>query len=121
MTQEDYDNLREFVDNHKHLPSFMRDFHDQKDLFKTIGSGKSPNPMNPTISVTDGMCYTIDNFLWVMAMHGYTLQKCRAKKPFVDIHHSISAREAKETSAFKQMLENASKKKEAEKVGESHE
>jgi hypothetical protein len=118
MTQKDYDELREFVDNYKHLPTFMRDFHDQKDVFKTVGSGKSPNPMNPTISVVDGMCYTIDKFLWVMAMHGYTLQKCRAKKPFQDIHESIKAREDKETEMFKQMMEASQIAAEAKKAEE---
>ncbi|MCG4256885.1 hypothetical protein [Acetobacter senegalensis] len=35
--------------------------------------------------------YTIDIFLWVMARHGYTLQRSRKKLPFSDIDQTIEA------------------------------
>ena len=122
MTQKDYDELRAWVDKQKHLPPWLRDFHDQKDVFKTVGNGRSLDPTRKEISWLEGHCYVIDKFLWVMAMHGYTLQKCRAKKPFQDIQTSISEREEKETAAFKQMMEAskiaAENKKAEEKTNE---
>lgn len=113
IAQKDYDEIKAWVKKQKHLPPFMRDFHDQKDLFKTIGS--TPHPIKGDISWIDGHCYTIDKFLWVMAFHGYTLQKCRAKKPFQDIHEAITERREKESEAFTKMLEEE-KRKEKEKV-----
>ena len=72
--------LRNWLESGQYLPSFMRDFHDQKDLFKEIHSvyreseqtGKMPNWV-------DGHCYVVDWFLWFMATRGYTLQKTRKK------------------------------------------
>jgi hypothetical protein len=121
MTQKDYDELRAWVDSYKHLPPFLRDFHDQKDVFKLVGGGQSLDPAKEEISWLEGHCYTIDKFLWVMGMHGYTLQKCRAKKPFPDIHDAIQAKYDKETEAFKQMMEDNRKKNEDKKAEESHE
>lgn len=84
---------QQFVYTTKHLPDFMRDFHDQKKLFKCIawmmptpddGQGHAP------IGWTDAQIYTIDKFLAFMAMHGYTLQRSRARGvDFEDIHVSM--------------------------------
>jgi len=79
LTMEEYHEMKAWLKAGKHLPSFMRDFHDQKDLFKTVGGYDRDDPY-PDISWIDGHTYTIDRFLWWMAAHGYTLQKCRAKK-----------------------------------------
>ncbi len=74
----------------RHLPSFMRDFHNQKDLFKTMHElTHSENPEDDKISWMDGQIYTIDTFLWFMARHGYTLQKTRTKLPFEDIEDTV--------------------------------
>jgi hypothetical protein len=116
MTQEEYDQMRAWIDKHKHLPSFMRDYHDQKDIFKTFGNGKSPNPMDEEINWIDGHCYTVDKFPWLMAFHGYTLQKSRAKLPFQDLDKAIKERRDKEMEAIGQMIKNDKKKREAEKA-----
>ena len=65
----------------KYLPEFMRDFHDQKDLFKamhTLYSGSESLKM----TWVDGHIYVIDCFLWFMASRGYTLQKSRVLLDF---------------------------------------
>lgn len=89
-----------------HLPRFMRDFHGQKALFRTmhdltIGADKR-------LDWVAGQCYVIDVFLWFMARHGYTLQKTRAVLPFEDIETNIKNsedhREALMTAALKEGL-----------------
>jgi hypothetical protein len=74
------------------LPEFMRDFHDQKDLFKAIHQLYSSNPDNPPIpgNWVDNHVFVMDYFLWFMAKRGYTLQKYRGKKfETVDIYETI--------------------------------
>ena len=66
-----------------YLPKFMRDFHDQKNLFKCINEIKGDK--EPYSTWRDEHIYTIDNFLWFMARHGYVLTKSRTKLDFADI------------------------------------
>lgn len=74
----------------KHLPKFIRDFHDQKDLFKTIHELTiAPEEDGKQISWMEGQIYAIDTFLWFMARHGYTLQKTSKKLPFEDIEETV--------------------------------
>lgn len=86
------DTLFEWLRSGKHLPEPMRDFHDQKNLFKSMhflqqksdGADKNPNWIQ-------GHIYIIDFFLWFMASRGYTLQKTRKKgvefKPWPDFNN----------------------------------
>lgn len=72
--------MNEFLLNGDYLPFFLKDFHDQKDFFKSMhhlyqdseGANDRPNWVN-------GHIYTIDWFLWFAASRGYTLQKSRKK------------------------------------------
>lgn len=94
MTKNRNSELEQFLSEGKYLPKFMRDFHDQKDLFKLIhwlydpdmsksGDGKDiPNWVQ-------SQCYTIDWFLWFMASRGYTLQKNRTSIEFEEPTFSI--------------------------------
>lgn len=72
--------LDEWLESGRHLPDKMRDFHDQKDLFKSMhylhqdAEGADKNP-----TWIQGHIYIIDFFLWFMAARGYTLQKTRKK------------------------------------------
>ena len=72
--------LHEWLKSGKYLPERMRDFHDQKDLFKSMhllfqdNEGAANTP-----SWVQGHIYIIDFFLWFMASRGYTLQKTRTK------------------------------------------
>lgn len=83
--------LQKWREEGKHLPTFLRDFHDQKNLFKylheTIDFENDPHLSK--INWIDGHIYTIDIFLYVLAKYGYTLQKSRAKLPFENLSDSI--------------------------------
>lgn len=103
MPKEDYDKIRAWIDEQKHLPAFMRDFHDQKDLFKTMG-GLNHDPPHPNHTWMDIHICTVDKFLWWMAFHGYTMQKCRTKMPFQDFSEAVTDRENKETEVFRRFL-----------------
>ena len=81
------DKLIAWLESGQHLPKHLRDFHDQKDFFKSMhflqqdneGSENNPNWVQ-------GHIYIIDYFLWFMASRGYTLQKSRKKNiKFKDI------------------------------------
>lgn len=78
---------RNWRDKQKHLPEFMRDFHDQKDLFKAISQYLEIDDDHPAknVSWVTAHCYTIDVFLWFMAQHGYTLQKSKSNLEFDDV------------------------------------
>jgi hypothetical protein len=71
--------LETWLRSGQYLPPAMRDFHDQKNIFKRIQEMSDRYKWlpgeKPDFRVS--MCYTIDIFLWFMAMHGYTLQKTR--------------------------------------------
>ena len=78
------DKLQDWLKSGEYLPDIIRDFHDQKDLFKSMHFLYQDN-QNVEISWVDGHIYTIDNFLWFMASRGYTLQKSRKKIEFREI------------------------------------
>lgn len=90
-----------------YLPDFMRDFHDQKELFKALqevverSNQKNSDQNNMTLTWVDAHIYTVDIFLWVMARHGYTLQRSRQRFAFSDISEFVGAstRRLRETSA----------------------
>ena len=72
-----------------YLPPFLRDFHAQKRLFKAIHNHYRERIQEDRL--LDGLnwvmahTYVIDLFLWFMALHGYTLQRSRAKEEFYDL------------------------------------
>lgn len=72
----------------KHLPNFMRDFHDQKDVFKAMYFKQDCGSAGD-IGWVQGQIYVIDCFLWFMAKRGYTLQKSRKNLDFQDIQKDI--------------------------------
>ena len=86
------------MDSGKYLPDFMRDFHDQKNIFKRLD--KIVQSRNDTytkdIGWTSGQVYTVDIFLWFMAVHGYTLQQSRKKVEFHNIHNELGEFERKQ-------------------------
>ena len=72
---------KQYVQNAEHLPEFMKDFHDQKDLFKAIYEQwctKDDKILNE-VNWVNAQCFTIDYFLWWMGLHGYKLQKVKKK------------------------------------------
>ena len=89
----------------KHLPAPLRDFHDQKDVFKAMHSLISPDNLSlQRVSWVDGQCYVIDIFLWFMARRGWTLQRVRAKGDFRDLGADVKAVQDAETGAFQEYL-----------------
>ena len=89
----------------RYLPIFMRDFHDQKDLFKSVfdwGYGKETE--KPSIGWIDAHIFVIDVFLQYMALHGYVLKKSNTKEPTCDIYTTIKTHRDKRSEAFKNML-----------------
>jgi hypothetical protein len=98
--------LDEWLKSGAYLPGVLRDFHDQKDVFKAI---------HETINVGNhgyakgvdwiaGQCYVIDIFLWWMARRGYTLQRSRAKQEFVSLNDTLRALEARRTAVLQAVL-----------------
>jgi hypothetical protein len=95
----------------KYLPDVLRDFHDQKDVFKAMHDLQKP--ADPSDAITGhysldfvtGQSYVIDRFLWFMARRGYTLQRSRARLPFRDLQADVRAatekRNAHDMALFK--------------------
>lgn len=82
----------QYTQEANHIPDFMKDFHDCKDLFKSINQqyskGDKPSPVN----WVDAHVYTVDYFLWFMGQHGYKLQKIKSKDvDFYDLHETLKA------------------------------
>jgi hypothetical protein len=80
---------KQWREDMQHLPEFMRDFHDQKNLFKAL-SCSFENANECPINFMDGQIYTIDWFLWFMAIHGYKLTKTTANVEHRDIDEAVN-------------------------------
>lgn len=91
----------------KYLPRVLRDFHDQKDLFKALHrtTNLDGNEYVKDIDWVKGHIYVIDIFLWWMAKRGYTLQKSRYKTNFRNLADDIKACNEARMQAFKQEYE----------------
>ena len=86
MSQEYQKKLNEFLTSGEYLPPILRDFHDQKNVFKSMHLLYRDNPSaEDAPNWRDGHVYTIDWFLFFMASRGYTLQKCRKDIEFKEI------------------------------------
>lgn len=100
--------FKEWRDKGLHLPKFMRDFHDQKDLFKSmheiITDADSEEKYSRPISWIDGHIYVIDIFLWFMARYGYTLQKTRTRINFRDIRDDIESSRKRRVDVFSSVI-----------------
>ena len=96
------DNLSKWLKSGEYLPVFMRDFHDQKDVFKAMhhvitNANENGNPR-------DGHIYVVDTFLWYMARCGYTLQKSRKDVDFKDMDVDIERMKREVAERFSDML-----------------
>ena len=94
--------INEWINTQGHMPTWLRDFHNQKDVFKAIdqewGSGEG-------MTWVQGHCYTIDKFLRFMAAHGYTLQRSRKRLVFADLGATLDACQSYRLAAFKKALD----------------
>ncbi|MCG6399665.1 hypothetical protein [Vibrio fluvialis] len=96
------DKLSEWLTSGEYLPHFMRDFHDQKDVFKAMhntihNADENGNPR-------DGHIYVVDTFLWYMARCGYTLQMSRKDVPFKNMQDDIDRYKAEISSKFAEVI-----------------
>ena len=99
--------LQEWVKSGEYLPLFMRDFHDQKRIFKRIdeviqaivreGPYQLPNWVSAHI-------YVVDYFLWFMARRGYTLQRSRKRVDFVNMEQDLSEFEKREIDVLRGII-----------------
>jgi hypothetical protein len=95
-----------------YLPDVLRDFHDQKEVFKAMHDLQRPADPSDTLtaghyslSFVTGQCYVIDRFLWFMAKRGYTLQRSRARLPFRDLEADVRAATEKRDAHEMALLE----------------
>ena len=89
-----------------YLPAPLRDFHDQKDVFKAMHASIRPDHESlHGVSWIMGQCYVIDIFLWWMAKRGWTLQRSRADVAFESLEQTIADQKEREDEAFKRFLE----------------
>ena len=108
--------MGEWLEGARHLPPFLRDFHDQKDFFKwmwrKVEAAKAKDASLGTylcgVTWTAAHVFVIDHFLWWMAMHGYTLQRCRSRDDFADIKVAIRQMKDEDAAAFRKMLDERS-------------
>lgn len=110
--------LQKWLKKGKYLPRFLRDFHDQKEVFKFMDmvmqryKAKSiQNRMwSPTYEVNwiAAQCYVIDIFLYVMAKHGWTLQRTRQNVADLgDIHETLATYHQEQMAAYTEELKQA--------------
>jgi hypothetical protein len=91
------DALEAWMKAGSYLPDVLRDFHDQKDVFKAMHELQKPADHSDfigghyNIDFVTGQCYVIDRFLWFMARRGFTLQRSRARLPFRDLEADVRA------------------------------
>jgi hypothetical protein len=85
--------IKSYLKTGAYLPKPLRDFHDQKEVFKTMHAMIDPaNESIKSVGWVQGQCYVIDIFLWFMAARGWTLQRSRVKADFRDLDADIEAR-----------------------------
>ena len=98
--------VKQWMDGAKHLPEPIRDFHDQKDLFKAIHEtiNVEGHPYCGDLDWVKGHNYVVDIFLWYMAQRGYTLQRNRTQLPFRDLSKDVSAANAKRSEQLASVL-----------------
>ena len=105
--------LDSWLDSGEYLPEPLRDFHDQKDIFKAMHKiiSEPDDVMFKRPSWVDGQVYVIDTFLWFMARRGYTLQRSRKNIEFRDLNADIQRMSDKRDKSFialfKQGMEDA--------------
>jgi hypothetical protein len=90
----------------RYLPKFMRDFHDQKDLFKAMHETVDikGHDIAGKVDAVTGHCYVIDVFLWFMARRGYTLQRSPAKFEFMDLRQTVRDCKERRAALFGEVL-----------------
>lgn len=107
------DRLADWLRSGRYLPAPLRDFHDQKEAFKSLWERverrKAADPSAASylggITWVAAQVLVIDHFLWFMAAHGWTLQRSRAPvMRFDDLSETIKERREREGAAFRKAM-----------------
>lgn len=101
--------IDQWLKSGEYLPEPLRDFHDQKDVFKAmhqIIDVKGHGYAKPVDWIA-GQCYVIDIFLWFMARRGYTLQRTRRRGAFRDLDADVRGQTEQRDAAAFAMLKGA--------------
>ena len=98
---------QEYTESKEYLPDLLKDFHDQKDLFKAIEElyhkSESYKQLNP--NWRECHIYTIDFFLWFLGQHGYKIQKVKSKRyAFFDIKRTIKEMQTRRLERLKNSI-----------------
>lgn len=103
--------FEDWMKNVEYLPRELRDFHDQKDLFKRIQHlvAKSESHDLEGLNWVMAHIYTIDMFLWFMAAHGYTLQRSRKKFEFADLQATMEEFREQKMEQFRLFMKQQKK------------
>lgn len=90
----------------QYLPPPLRDFHDQKDVFKLMHNriNVEGHEYAKSVNWVAGQCYVIDIFLWFMARRGWTLQRSRTALEFNDLDAEVKEHSNMLTANFSQLL-----------------
>jgi hypothetical protein len=93
-------------------PDFLKDFHDQKDLFKIIHLRAGDLEWcEKTVDWSLGHVYVFDRFLWFMARRGYTLQESKENVDFKDYNKDLEMLQKYKDKMFETIiLENYKEK-----------
>jgi hypothetical protein len=100
-------NAIEYTKELHYLPDFMKDFHDQKDIFKAIHQLYADNESLQKMpnSWCDNHIFVIDYFLWFMGQHGYKLQRVRKKGvEFYNLNETVEKMLNKRNSGLMDIL-----------------
>lgn len=99
----------EWLRSGKYLPKLLRDFHDQKDVFKAMHQiiNVEGHEYAKPVGWIAGQCYVIDIFLWFMARRGYTLQRTRRKGDYRDLAADVAAANRERTAHLSALFAEA--------------
>lgn len=102
-------NVDQWLKSGEYLPKPLRDFHDQKEVFKAMHEiiRERPGDLVKRPTWIEGQCYVIDVFLWFMARRGWTLQRTRRQGDFRDLEADVRARTEARDAASSAMLAEA--------------
>lgn len=96
----------EWLKSGKYLPPFLRDFHAQKRIFKWLAwaSRWTDSPYLKEVTWTAAHIFVIDYFLWIMARHGWTLQRSRSKLEYDDLESKLQQHDEIERESLRKMF-----------------
>ncbi len=105
--------LQTFLKSGNYLPRPLRDFHNAKRLFKRIDENIQrtlANDDNARISYQGynwilAHIYVVDQFLWFMARHGWTLQRSRQPLVFADLETTLKEFDERQLQALKTLID----------------